>query len=118
MKESYDELDALGFFAKLVNDGSITPAQGLVDAINKNWSWAKDMLAMVEKANLRLIFVPARGKVQRHVLSIPADKNHGCASSKTLQNGRKISGGNRYSTIPTENYLSTLFRKGKHRFKY
>lgn len=73
-QEVEDEATALGTFAKLVNKGTITPAQGLVDSISKNWNWAKSMLRVIEEENIRLIFVPERGKISKHILYLPEDK--------------------------------------------
>lgn len=42
------ELDALTSFSKLVHDGHVSPAQGLVDAAAKGWKWAEKMLEILE----------------------------------------------------------------------
>lgn len=72
--DSTEEMEAIGAFAELVNDVKLTPARGLIDAVNKNWNWAKAVLEMVEKTNLRMIFTPERGKVFRHILLMPNKK--------------------------------------------
>ncbi|KAK5641536.1 hypothetical protein RI129_010083 [Pyrocoelia pectoralis] len=71
--EEFDnEIKTLGVFAKLVNAGTITPAEGLVDAVGKKWNWAKSMLKTLEAENLRLIFISERRKSSRHILVLPS----------------------------------------------
>ncbi|XP_008197316.2 uncharacterized protein LOC103314106 [Tribolium castaneum] len=96
-----DEVTALGFFAKLVNSGKITPAEGLIDAVNKNWLWARSMLKMVEKNTLRVVFVTGRGKVYRHILSLPSYQRN--KSTEEEQDKKK------QHTLPANrNYFSTI----------
>lgn len=107
-----DELQALGSFAQLVNEGKITPAQGLLDAVAKNWNWAKNMLQQVEEGNLRLIFVPERGKVYRHILALSSKKREQhMDGSKTLQRPRIKDGDSRSSTLPRRNYFNTILKQ-------
>lgn len=115
---SNDELDALGSFAELVNSGKITPAQGLIDAVNKNWLWAKSMLAMVEKNTLRVIFISGRGKVYRHILSLPSYQRTSLDSgSKTLDSpvGKNEIGTQK--TLPNRSYFNTLLTESKYALK-
>lgn len=111
-----DELEAMGSFCNLVNSGCITPAQGLIDSINKNWQWARDMLGMVEKSTLRLVFVQDRGKVYRHILSLPSYSKGGelesCGSKTWSDKGRKIRSIRRRTTLPGRNYFSSLLSEG------
>lgn len=108
-----DELEALGSFCRLVGEARITPAQGLLDAVAKNWNWAKDMLRQVQEGNVRLIFVPERGKVFRHILSLANKKReHATDSSKTLQNSKIKDGVARRSTLPSRNYFATILKRG------
>lgn len=109
-----DEVEAINSFCRLVNGGSITPAQGLMDSINKNWQWAKDMLGMVEKNTLRLVFVQDREKVYRHILSLPS-YGHGSESevdspgSKTWNDKtRNVRSVKRKTTLPGRNYFNSL----------
>lgn len=99
-----DEINALGYFARLVNSNKITPAEGLIDAVNKNWLWARSMLKMVEKNTLRVVFVSGRGKVYRHILSLPSYQRN--KSAEVLfkdENQRK------QHTLPSNrNYFSTI----------
>lgn len=109
-----DELDALGSFAELVNDGKITPAQGLVDCVNKNWSWAKSMLEMVEKNTLRVIFISDRGRVYRHILSLPSYQKKSLASgSKTLGLPTEYKEIRRQKTLPNRCYFNTILAESK-----
>lgn len=107
-----DEIESLGLFSKLVNSGSISPAQGLVDSVNKNWSWAKEMLDMVEKNTLRLIFIEDKGKICRHVLSLPSDsreKFKELSGSRTWSDKEKKNRSiKRRTTLPSRNYFSSL----------
>lgn len=106
-----DELEALGSFAGLVNEGKITPAQGLLDAVGKNWNWAKTMLKQVEEGNLRLIFVPERGKVYRHILALANKKREHVDGSKTLQRPKIKDGDSGSSTLPRRNYFNTILKQ-------
>lgn len=108
-----DELEALGSFANLVNEAKITPAQGLLDAVAKNWNWAKNMLNQVEEGNLRLIFIPERGKVSRHILALANKKREHIDGSKTLQRPKIKDGDSRSSTLPRRNYFNTILRQRK-----
>uniref|UniRef100_A0AAR5PCJ2 Mab-21-like HhH/H2TH-like domain-containing protein n=1 Tax=Dendroctonus ponderosae TaxID=77166 RepID=A0AAR5PCJ2_DENPD len=107
-----DEIESMGAFCLLVNTGTITPAQGLIDSINKNWLWARDMLRMVEQNTLRLVFIQTRGKVYRHILSLPSyskDNDFETTGSKTWNDkARKIRSIKRKSTLPGRNYFSSL----------
>ncbi|XP_076276024.1 uncharacterized protein LOC143206972 isoform X2 [Rhynchophorus ferrugineus] len=107
-----DEIESLGLFSKLVNTGSITPAQGLVDSVNKNWIWAKDMLGMVEQNTLRLFFIEERGKVYRHILSLPSDSSRNAdevgASRTWTDKEKKRRAVRRRTTLPARNYFSSL----------
>lgn len=108
-----DEMEALGAFAGLINDGCITPAQGLLDAINKNWNWAKDMLKLIEHGTLRVTFIPKRGYVLRHILSLPNYKQPDTIDgSKTLQQVPKMKCEDyRRLTLPSRNYFNTIVKK-------
>ncbi|XP_044252491.1 uncharacterized protein LOC123003653 [Tribolium madens] len=98
-----DEVTALGYFAKLVNSTKITPAEGLIDAVNKNWLWAKSMLKMVEKNTLRVVFVTGRGKVYRHILSLPSYQRN-----KSMEETDK----KKQHTLPANrNYFSTILNQ-------
>lgn len=114
-----DELDALGSFAELVNCGKITPAQGLIDAVNKNWSWAKNMLAVVEKSTLRVIFISDNGTVYRHILSLPTYKRNSIDSgSKTLDVPAEIREMKRQKTLPNRSYFSTILMESKYSLNF
>lgn len=108
-----DEMEALGAFSELINDGKITPAQGLLDAINKNWNWAKDMLKLIERGTLRVTFVPKKGYVLRHILSLPNHKQTDAIDgSKTLEQNRKVECESyRRLTLPSRNYFNTIVKK-------
>lgn len=111
---SNDELDALGTFAELVNSAKITPAQGLIDAVNKNWAWAKSMLAMVEKNTLRVVFISDRAKVYRHILSLPSyQRNNGESGCKTLESPTVKAENRRQKTLPNRSYFNTLLSESK-----
>lgn len=111
-----DEIEALGAFAYLVNEGKITPAQGLLDAVGKNWNWAKSMLNLVEIGNLRLVFIPGRGIMLRHILSMPNSKrNEEVDGSKTLQQRSKVENvESRRLTLPSRNYFNTILKQSKY----
>lgn len=110
-----DEIEAVGTFALLVNGGAITPAQGLLDAVAKNWNWAKDMLRQVQEGNLRLVFIPERGKIFRHILSLAGQKRElGPDASQTLQSSKIRDGAARRSTLPNRNYFSTILKQREH----
>lgn len=109
-----DEIEALGTFAHLVNTGKITPAQGLLDSVAKNWNWAKNMLKMIEQGNLRLIFVPGRGEVYRHILSLPNSKRNIAANgSKTLQSAKLQNTDCKRLTLPNRNYFNSILKQSK-----
>ncbi|XP_056631150.1 uncharacterized protein LOC130441471 [Diorhabda sublineata] len=106
---SEDELTALGSFGELVNSGKITPAQGLIDSVNKNWTWAKSMLNMVEKNTLRVIFISDRGKVYRHILSLPSyQKKNVESGSKTLGSPSEKAEIKKQKTLPNRSYFSSI----------
>ncbi|RZC36928.1 uncharacterized protein BDFB_006066 [Asbolus verrucosus] len=103
-----DELNALGYFAKLVNDTKITPAEGLIDAVNKNWMWAKSMLKMVEKNTLRVVFISDRGKVYRHILSLPSYQRNRATESLLGD----VPETKKQHTLPSNrNYFSTILNQ-------
>lgn len=111
-----DELNALGLFAQLVNSGSITPAQGLIDSVNKNWNWAKNMLTMVEKNTLRVIFISDRGKVYRHILSLPSyhRKSSLQFDNKTLESRNEKKEIRRQKTLPNRSYFNSILSESKN----
>lgn len=109
-----DELEALGSFAELVNSGKITPAQGLIDSVNKNWTWAKSMLAMVERNTLRVVFISDRGRVYRHILSLPSYQRKSIdSSSKTLESPSAKPEIRKQKTLPNRSYFNTLLVESK-----
>ncbi|KAF5306841.1 hypothetical protein FQA39_LY00071 [Lamprigera yunnana] len=104
-----NEVKALGVFAKLVNSGKITPAQGLVNSVKKNWNWAKNMLADVEMENIRLIFIPFKDKTIKHVLVAPSNIN----KNSSLENLKM----NQYDlNFTTKHYSNSLIVKCKIMF--
>ncbi|XP_066248167.1 uncharacterized protein [Euwallacea similis] len=111
-RDKTDEMEAIGSFCNLVNSGNITPAQGLMDSISKNWQWAREMLGMVEKSTLRLVFVQERGKVYRHILSLPSyggESESDISGSKTWNyKTRKVRSIKRRTTLPGRNYFNSL----------
>ncbi|XP_050513012.1 uncharacterized protein LOC114349380 isoform X1 [Diabrotica virgifera virgifera] len=109
---SNDELAALGSFAELVNSGKITPAQGLIDSVNKNWSWAKNMLSMVQKNTLRVIYISERGRVYRHILSLPSYQRKNVESgSKTLEGPNDKKEIRRQKTLPNRSYFNSILNE-------
>ncbi|KAF2878692.1 hypothetical protein ILUMI_27479 [Ignelater luminosus] len=112
-QEAYDEIGALGKFSKLVNSGSITPAQGLIDSISKNWNWAKDMLKVIEQGNLRLIFVPERGKIVKHILSLPPNDQKASKMdfNKSLETISNSSSNTEGLSLSRRHYLSTILSR-------
>lgn len=114
---SNDELDALGSFADLVNMGKITPAQGLIDSVNKNWAWARSMLGLVEKNTLRVVFISDRGKIYRHILSLPSyQKKEVDGGSKTLEMPSDRKEVRRQKTLPNRSYFNTLLTESECSF--
>lgn len=107
-RDSIDEIESLGIFSRLVNLREITPAQGLVDSINKNWLWAKDMLEVLELTNLRIVFVPDISVVARYMLSLPKDDKNVENHEINLNKIEKFE-----EHTKSRNYLSTIARKGK-----
>lgn len=105
------ELDALRAYARLMNTGNLTPAQGLIDAYNKKWTWAKAMLETIEKGSLRVVLVPEKGKVVRHILSLP---QYGKKNRKGVKGeGKELS-----NTLPARNCFWTILRQGdKDRYR-
>lgn len=113
-RTSKDELTALGKFAEQVNSGKTTPAQGLSDCVDKNSSWAKAMFSMVEDKTLRVVFLPGRAQVYRHILSLPSQPK------KEIESGCKTLGApvekqehRKELTLPTRSYFSTLLKESK-----
>lgn len=102
-----DELNALGAFCKLINEGRVTPAEGLMDAYSKKWSWAKTILELVGEGSLRLVFAPERYRVSRHILAMPV--------SKKPRRGRSSDGYNvkRSLSFNERNYFNSLLNKGR-----
>lgn len=108
-----DELEALGAFCKVINQGRVTPAQALMDAYNKKWIWAKIMLELVGEGSLRLVFVPARDRVVRHVLTMP--------HSRKMRRGKSTDGRvdvKRSFSFNDRNYFNSLLSKGKIEFYF
>ncbi|KAJ8923096.1 hypothetical protein NQ315_001649, partial [Exocentrus adspersus] len=108
-----EEVATLGSFAEQVNAGKITPAQGLTDCVTKNLGWAKNMLGMVQKNTLRVVFIPGRGQVGRHILSLPSHQNKkelGCGS-KTLGASTDKHDSRKELTLPGRSYFSTILRE-------
>ncbi|XP_074039497.1 uncharacterized protein isoform X1 [Leptinotarsa decemlineata] len=109
---STDEMSALGSFADMVNSGKITPAQGLIDSVNKNWTWAKNMLSMVEKNTLRVVFVSGRGQVYRHILSLPSyQKKDIQTGSKTMESPNEMMPISRQRTLPNRSYFNSILNE-------
>lgn len=109
-----EELNSLGKFCELVYKGQITPAEGLIDAVNKHWNWAKQMMKMVEKNTLRVVFVSDRGKVYRHILSLPSyDRRKNLEGSKTLESDKKKREIRRQKTMPNRNYFNSILKESK-----
>lgn len=115
LEQTSDEIEAIGAFAALVNEGRITPAQGLLDAVNKRWNWANDMVKLIQRGTLRTIFISQRGAVVRHILSLPNYKERNVAEgSKTLhQQSSNIEYATDYRrlTLPNRNYFNTIVKK-------
>lgn len=107
-RDCIDEIESLGIFSRLINLREITPAQGLVDAINKNWLWAKDMLQVLELTNLRIVLVPDINVVSRYMLSLPKDDKNIENDEIDLNKIEKID-----EHTKSRNYLSTIARKGR-----
>ncbi|XP_045478436.1 uncharacterized protein LOC123683435 isoform X2 [Harmonia axyridis] len=101
-----DELKSLGCFCKLVNSGEITPEQGLEDALEKNWTWAKDMMELIEKREVRIFLIPDREKVNQYVV-YPNEKSSGDTKRRNLPR--------RKDTLLGQNYFNTLRSKGLSR---
>lgn len=97
-----DELKSLGCFCKLVNSGEITPEQGLEDALEKNWTWAKDMMELIEKREVRIFLIPDREKVNQYVV-YPNEKSSGDTKRRNLPK--------RKDTLLGRNYFNTLRSK-------
>ncbi|XP_017778096.1 PREDICTED: uncharacterized protein LOC108563814 [Nicrophorus vespilloides] len=96
-----DEIVSLGIFSELVNKEKITPAEGLIESINKRWSWAKDMLTLVERQRLRVVFVEGRGKIGRHLMSVPND-----FKAKAIAEDESYN----LNTLPKKSYFCTLLK--------
>lgn len=95
-RERLDEIESLETFVRLVNFGEITPAEGLIDSVNKKWIWARHALKILDQCNLRLIFIESRGKMQRHVLALPKSDENSLFEEITLnkvgKNNENING--------------------------
>lgn len=104
-----DEIEALTYFSGLINLSQITPAEGLIDAVNKNWNWAKNMLKMVERNTLRVVFVSGRGKVYRHILSLPSYQRNKHDHFEEEKSAKKL------HTLPANrNYFSTILNESRY----
>lgn len=107
LDEINNEGKALGIYCRLVNNKDITPANGLVDSINKGWNWAKSVLCFVEsQSKVSFLFVPRRGKVMRHILAMPEKRED---SYSTLRKLQEING-----TLPKK--FNSLWRQGIYLF--
>ncbi|CAG9858916.1 unnamed protein product [Phyllotreta striolata] len=108
-----EELNALGIFAQLVNSAKITPAQGLIDSVSKNWEWARSMLSMIEQNTLRIIFVSDRGQIYRHILSLPSYQRKISlqCGSKTLDTKTEKRELRRQKTLPSRSYFNTILNE-------
>ncbi|GJQ73347.1 hypothetical protein Trydic_g13716 [Trypoxylus dichotomus] len=100
------ELQALGAFCKLINEGRVTPAEGLMDAHHKKWNWAKTMLEVVGEGSLRLIFTPERGRVVRHILLMPACRKPKRGKSSDTRDVK------RSCSFNDRNYFNSLLSRG------
>lgn len=114
-KHSQEEIVALGTFSQLINQNQITPAEGLVDAANKNWLWAKSMLEMIEDNILRLVFITGRGQVFRHVLGLPNYDKKRLQGSKTIASVVPL--GQKHNSLH-RNYFSTILTQSEYNFWY
>lgn len=117
-KLNNDELMALGTFCQLVNNEKITPAQGLLDAVDKNWLWAKNMLDIVEKHTLRVVFISERGQVYRHILSLPSYQMkktvHNNGTHTLLESPKsslEMRRQQRDKTMPNRSYFHSILRE-------
>ena len=67
------EMRSLGLFCKLVSAREILPANGIVEALSKGWSWADNVAAMIQRSEfkaLRLVFVTPE-RILRFVFVYP-----------------------------------------------
>lgn len=104
-----EELRAIGVFCKLVNTKEITPATGLIESVNKGWNWAKNVLYFIEKqSRVRFVFSPCRGKVFRHILSLPTHDKKSKGENTLL---RKLQQDSATNTLSKQ--FNSLWRKGK-----
>ncbi|KAJ8986180.1 hypothetical protein NQ317_005654 [Molorchus minor] len=111
-KMKTSDIESLGAFADLVNSGKVTPAQGIVDFVNKNCTWATSMLKMVEDSTLRIVFVSDRGQTCRHILSLPSNNQKEVQNgSKTLESPRVAKDSQGQKTLPGRNYFSTILKE-------
>lgn len=111
IREQRDEIEALGAFNRLVNTTEVSPASGLIESVNKGWNWARNMLRLVERASLRVVFTPDRSKLHRHILKLPSyERRPDCPTVnglKSLQGTlkeRKIGEENTSRTLPSRRF--------------
>lgn len=105
-----DELKSFGCFCKLVNSGEITPEEGLVDGVKKNWVWAKDIMELSENVSFRIVLMPDREQVNQYMI-YPKQKT----KNDSKVNLRKIP--SRKDTFLGKSCFKTIDRsKGKIKF--
>ncbi|XP_025405104.1 uncharacterized protein LOC112679494 [Sipha flava] len=103
-----DELRSLGAFVKLVCRERVPPAEALLDAIDKGWSWAdKLLLAVVEfQDGVDIICTPGPGTVHRFTISLPepeqetfASRSLGRAANRQRCSARADTVSNKFKTV-------------------
>lgn len=92
------EMRSLSLFCKLVTTQEISPANGIVEALSKGWSWAEQTTRMIERSEdgLRIVFITP-GQVFKYNLTFT--NNRGLSAFSTWSKARNIGNATRRATI-------------------
>lgn len=82
-----------GIFSKLVNDNEIKPLTGILDAANKGWYWAHDLLELLQNYDLNLILIQSTDPCNVNTLqdktirfTLPCSQNDNLYNLHALKN--------------------------------
>jgi hypothetical protein len=86
MSDHAEEMRVLGSYCNLVSGSEMRATGALLDAVNKGWAWAENMLSTAEfmlrsdvtgqpEVGLQLVLTPAEGEVIRRSISVPASRD-------------------------------------------
>ncbi|XP_034950703.1 uncharacterized protein, partial [Chelonus insularis] len=99
------EMRSISLFCKLVTTQEVSPANGIVEALSKGWSWAEETIKIIERSEdgLRLVFIMP-GRIMRYSLTFT--NNRGLSAFSTWSKVRNIGNAARRATIARNSMIT------------